>query len=1318
MTLTEAYERRLEAFYNKNHDPRDGRFTSSPGGKMWSGVSAHPDHRVSPTFAAVTRARLEQSPEHIAKQIYNTDLGDRYHSSVESASYDGGATYIEGYIYRRSVTGTNSIVGNFKRNISVDDNGKLLVYHDELFLDPAHHGKGIADRFNMHAVEKYQKYGVDRIELSAEHDVGGFAWARQGFRHNGPDDERRRFLGRQLERVEGQLLKPQFRDHAGRVRKEVRALQAALKAGEDVQPIHIASIGEGYARGKGVGEGGIEYPTWPGKSVLLGTKWPGVYYFDANRAVTAAASSLEHANLRPAFREHVHVSGGIEFACHDPSCRPPGSGGTGGSLSGGKGKTMVEIGEVNIHGVAVQRDDPYYKGELDAGLVKHLGSLRVAKEMTDRERAGLESDLDYEVKDFSIGSREPFAEAVAIANSNVATVPRTTVGISVQLGAIWDRYADTRDDIKKMDKVTEALTRYEGEYQTDLRGARAKLSRELERISGVSVASGFVSYVHQQWANSAHSHESVAMQLVAAKDRKLTEASASLKKHLTGPGRPRSLSDLAVAEALVKKAPEALGAVFSATYRLTQRELAKAGITEVEVYRGIKVTGALAKKIIAQPSPLSSWTTDEFTAFEFSIHGGMYKATVPVSQVYSLANLSGTGALNEREVLVLGNRITASEHKIPGVKSEDLAAEEIPVVEIDAEDFDWIKTVHAHTHISGGIEFACRDASCRPPTSGGTGGSKPGYGPRSLPDVRLAGIRVTYKPKYPDDHPNPGEVVWARVPFEEDPTQSKDRPVLVIGRVNGSTRLAAIQLTSAGRGRSNELDIGTGSYDRQGRNSAVRLHRIIQIDPTNYRREGSVLDREKFDTVIGKLAEFHRTPITIAASAADDDNQYSRTKIHHTSIGRWPHKSEADHQFACHDPACAPPPVGVGGSKPGGAVDHSKANKEVVEDVKGSARAGGSKESYIGRPGRSEGEWDEIRANPEDRAAMAAAYREMPSDDPAAHGAYRSLAREIGEQFKHLEASGIKAEFVDYDPYPTAAAMVRDVQRGVIKVMNTSVTGSHPFFTDHENNMFRAVHDVYGHAATGRGFDRHGERAAYISHSEMFRSRDAIRALATETEALNAIVHETGHFPEQKIALMPDALVFEDIAPAKSFVAAAWLTPALIEFACHDPSCRPPTAGGTGGSLAGWQAHRGRITSLDRETLDRVISQGMEGAFGTAPTTVTPWPRAPRRKGEKLYDEGLVREALRNPPKLEKVDPRTLYATQPGLVKSHAEYYLSGEYKRTGKPSADQENVGNQFPLVYVNSRGQHLLLAGHHRALADMIQGNELDAIVVRERT
>ena len=47
---------------------------------------------------------------------------------------------------------------------------------------------------------------------------------------------------------------------------------------------------------------------------------------------------------------------------------------------------------------------------------------------------------------------------------------------------------------------------------------------------------------------------------------------------------------------------------------------------------------------------------------------------------------------------------------------------------------------------------------------------------------------TSYEP-VADGQPDPGEVVWAWVPYEEDPSQGKDRPVLLIGHTEGITHL-------------------------------------------------------------------------------------------------------------------------------------------------------------------------------------------------------------------------------------------------------------------------------------------------------------------------------------------------------------------------------------------------------------------------------------------------------------------------------------------------------------------------------------------------
>lgn len=124
--------------------------------------------------------------------------------------------------------------------------------------------------------------------------------------------------------------------------------------------------------------------------------------------------------------------------------------------------------------------------------------------------------------------------------------------------------------------------------------------------------------------------------------------------------------------------------------------------------------------------------------------------------------------------------------------------------------------------------------------------------------------RVTYSPTQ-GGTPDPGEVVWTWVPFEEDHRQGKDRPVLLIG--TDGRWLLGLMLTSkdhdldaADEARHGRfwLDIGAGPWDSRGRPSEVRLDRIVRIDPAAVRREGAILDRATFDTVAQSLKKHHR----------------------------------------------------------------------------------------------------------------------------------------------------------------------------------------------------------------------------------------------------------------------------------------------------------------------------------------------------------------------------------------------------------------------------------------------------------------------------
>lgn len=114
---------------------------------------------------------------------------------------------------------------------------------------------------------------------------------------------------------------------------------------------------------------------------------------------------------------------------------------------------------------------------------------------------------------------------------------------------------------------------------------------------------------------------------------------------------------------------------------------------------------------------------------------------------------------------------------------------------------------------------------------------------------------LRYSPS-PDGRPDPGEVVWTWVPYEEDHSRGKDRPVLLVG--SQGQYLLGLMLTSKDhdghpRGQRDYIDIGAGPWDRQGRPSEAKLDRVLQIRPADIRREGAILDRSKFSLVADAL---------------------------------------------------------------------------------------------------------------------------------------------------------------------------------------------------------------------------------------------------------------------------------------------------------------------------------------------------------------------------------------------------------------------------------------------------------------------------------
>lgn len=136
---------------------------------------------------------------------------------------------------------------------------------------------------------------------------------------------------------------------------------------------------------------------------------------------------------------------------------------------------------------------------------------------------------------------------------------------------------------------------------------------------------------------------------------------------------------------------------------------------------------------------------------------------------------------------------------------------------------------------------------------------------RSYPGDFTGAVQPAYSPSA-DGNADPGEIVWGWVPFEEDPAQGKDRPVLVVG-LDGDW-LLSLMLTSRdrapGKGQlrtesgATWLDVGPGPWDAKGRPSEIRLDRVVRVDPAQVRREGAIISRELFDSVVANMNRARR----------------------------------------------------------------------------------------------------------------------------------------------------------------------------------------------------------------------------------------------------------------------------------------------------------------------------------------------------------------------------------------------------------------------------------------------------------------------------
>lgn len=145
-----------------------------------------------------------------------------------------------------------------------------------------------------------------------------------------------------------------------------------------------------------------------------------------------------------------------------------------------------------------------------------------------------------------------------------------------------------------------------------------------------------------------------------------------------------------------------------------------------------------------------------------------------------------------------------------------------------------------------------------------TTGGVPAPFPGQYPGDFIGVPHFSYTP-HNDDRPDPGEVVWTWVPFEEDTRVGKDRPVLLLGVDAGWLLAAPLTSQDHDRDAAQEasqgrywMDIGSGDWDPKHRASEVRLNRVIRVSPKHVRRTSGRIDAELFHQVTVAISQHLR----------------------------------------------------------------------------------------------------------------------------------------------------------------------------------------------------------------------------------------------------------------------------------------------------------------------------------------------------------------------------------------------------------------------------------------------------------------------------
>lgn len=157
---------------------------------------------------------------------------------------------------------------------------------------------------------------------------------------------------------------------------------------------------------------------------------------------------------------------------------------------------------------------------------------------------------------------------------------------------------------------------------------------------------------------------------------------------------------------------------------------------------------------------------------------------------------------------------------------------------------------------------------------------------------------------------------------------------------------------------------------------------------------------------------------------------------------------------------------------------------------------------------------------------------EPTPNSPRTKESYKAMIEETIDQYKKILSGGYKIELNNLEPYKNSEEMINDLRdRKRMRVLSTEEDFGQNKITPAQrrdnpllaktkfkdvngtsllvNDIFRFVHDFFGHAKLGNSFGPVGEENAWRIHSRMY-SAKAMPAMTTETRGQNSWVNFSG----------------------------------------------------------------------------------------------------------------------------------------------------------------------------------------------------------------